>query len=47
MVEKVFEVMLEVSAGCGIGFVIVTHDSDLVACVDRRLVLCDGRFDVA
>lgn len=40
--ERVFEAMLAASAQRGTGFVIVTHDPQLAARADRRLVLQDG-----
>lgn len=40
--ERVFEVMLAASASRSTAFVIVTHDPQLAARADRRLVLRDG-----
>jgi lipoprotein-releasing system ATP-binding protein len=40
--ERVFEAMLAASALRGTGFVIVTHDPQLAARADRKLVLQDG-----
>jgi lipoprotein-releasing system ATP-binding protein len=42
---KVFDLILDLNRRHGAAFVMVTHDPDLAARMDRRLRITDGRID--
>ena len=42
---RVFDLIVELNRRHGAGFVMVTHDPDLAARMDRRLHIADGRID--
>jgi lipoprotein-releasing system ATP-binding protein len=42
---RVFDLIVELNRRHGAGFVMVTHDPDLAARMDRRLHITDGRID--
>ena len=41
---KVFDLIVDLNRRHGAAFVMVTHDPDLAARMDRRLLIVDGRI---